>query len=68
MDAERWRKIKNIFDEVLKLAPEKRAEFLDASCAGDDEFRAEIENLLASFDNAESFMEGRGSRGSGEYV
>jgi serine/threonine-protein kinase len=57
MNAERWQKIKNLFDQAQELAPEKRARFLDDACGSDTELRGAVENLIASFDAAESFME-----------
>lgn len=57
MNAERWEKLKNIFDRAQEIAPETRAQFLDEICATDADLRGEVEALLASFDGAESFME-----------
>jgi len=57
MDTERWKKIKGLFDAVQELEPKKREKFLDNACAADVELRREVENLLNSFENAESFME-----------
>jgi len=57
MDAERWQKIKSLFDAVQEIEPEKRAEFLDDACADDSDLRRQVEKLLHSFENAESFME-----------
>jgi len=52
MQAERWRKIDEIFQSVLDCAPESRAALLDSVCAGDSELRAEIDSLLASHEKA----------------
>ena len=57
MNSERWQKVKALFDVVVELAPSERGKFLAKSCGGDDEVRREVENLLASSENAESFME-----------
>jgi serine/threonine-protein kinase len=57
MDTKRWQKIKNLFDAVQEIAPEKRAKFLDDACGNDPELRREVERLIESLDNAESFME-----------
>ena len=57
MDAERWQKIKSLLDAVQELEPRKRGKILDNACAGDIELRREVERLIASFENAESFME-----------
>jgi non-specific serine/threonine protein kinase len=55
MTSERWQKIKGLFDAALEIEPEKRADFLKNAC--DDELRIEIEKLLASFEDADEFME-----------
>jgi serine/threonine protein kinase len=52
-----WEKAKMIFADAIKLAPELRLRFLDEACADDTETRREVESLLASFDDADSFME-----------
>jgi len=57
MNQDRWQKVKRLFDAVIELAPVERERFLDESCATDDRLRREVENLLDSFDEAESFME-----------
>ncbi len=56
MEAERWQKIKGLFDAALELAPAKREKFLNNACGADAELRREVENLLASSDNVGSFM------------
>ncbi len=57
MDSERWQKVKGIFDAVVELAPPEREKFLARSCGDDDGLRRDVEKLLASSDEAESFME-----------
>lgn len=57
MNTERWQKIKSLFDAAQELEPKKRAKFLDNACAGDEDLRREVENLLNSLANAEGFME-----------
>ena len=57
MDSERWQKVKGLFDVVVELAPDERGKFLAKSCGADDELRRDVEKLLASSDEAESFME-----------
>jgi len=57
MDTKRWQKIKSLFDAVQELEPKKREKFLNNACGNDVELRREVENLLNSFENAESFME-----------
>ncbi|HEY8563472.1 MAG TPA: serine/threonine-protein kinase [Pyrinomonadaceae bacterium] len=58
MDAKRWQKINDLFDAALELEPARREKFLAAACAGDEDLRSEVENLLASFAEGEtSFLE-----------
>ncbi len=57
MAHENWRQVKEIFADVLRQKPEARRQFLNAVCADDDATRREVESLLSSFDEAESFME-----------
>jgi serine/threonine-protein kinase len=56
MSPERWLEVKEIFNAALDLAPAERHLFIDEKCA-DDELRAEVEALLISADEAESFIE-----------
>ncbi len=56
-NAEQWRKVKSLFDAASELEPSERKEFLEKVCKQDNDLRREVEKLLASFDNAESFME-----------
>jgi serine/threonine protein kinase len=58
MSTERWERTKQILEEALRLAPEPRQAYLDAACGQDAELRAEVESLVASYDEAGSqFLE-----------
>ncbi|MBA4184581.1 MAG: serine/threonine-protein kinase, partial [Acidobacteria bacterium] len=57
MAHENWRQVKEIFADVLRQKPEARRQFLNEVCADDAATRREVESLLSSFDEAESFME-----------
>lgn len=57
MNLERWQKVKALFDAAVELAPKRRKQFLDKSCSADEDLRRDVEKLLASSDEAESFME-----------
>lgn len=57
MANENWEKAKRIFADAIKVAPDERVHFLDKVCAGDADIRREVESLLSSYDEAESFME-----------
>ncbi len=57
MANENWKKAKGIFGDAIKFAPDEHVRFLNEVCANDANTRREVESLLASFDDAESFME-----------
>lgn len=50
MTPERWRTVKEIFQQWSNLPSEKRGAYLDKRCAADPELRSEIESLLATLD------------------
>src|SRR5215218_7296929 len=54
---ERWRQIEKVFDAALDLPPELRADFLDRSCARDDDLRVNVEQLLCASDSSSDFLE-----------
>jgi serine/threonine protein kinase len=51
--SEQWEKTKQILEEALRLASERRA-YLDLACGADRELRAEVESLIASHEEAGS--------------
>jgi len=57
VEHKRWQRLKDVFNRALELDPEMRAAFLDETCAGDSELRAEVESLLHSHQDADDFME-----------
>ena len=57
MTPERWQQIDQLFQAALACEPAQREEFLDARCAGDESLRWEVESLLSSFEDADSFIE-----------
>ena len=57
MNPERYQKICDIFAVAQDLAPDKRAKFLDAECAGDKDLRNEVESLLAAGEKSGDFIE-----------
>jgi serine/threonine protein kinase/Flp pilus assembly protein TadD len=56
MNSENWQQLKTCFHATLELAPEDRTAFLIQACDGDDELRNRVEKLLASYENAGSFL------------
>ncbi|MCK4776223.1 MAG: protein kinase, partial [Candidatus Krumholzibacteria bacterium] len=45
-----WERVKEVFNQALKLPMEERGEFLDTACGGDSALRSEVGALLASHD------------------
>ena len=48
MKTDRWLKVREILDHAISLPAEKRNEYLDNTCAGDQELRTELDSLLRS--------------------
>src|SRR4030095_3859013 len=48
---------KAVFAAALEHPSHEREEFVEQACAGDSALRAEVESLLKSYDEAQSFME-----------
>jgi len=58
MTAERWEKIKEIFDLAMACsALPERSRYLDQACSDDFDLRSEVDRLLAEFDRAEGFLD-----------
>jgi len=55
MTPQNWDRIKALFESALQLSPAKRASFLANNCPEED-FRAQVERLLADHDEADSFL------------
>jgi eukaryotic-like serine/threonine-protein kinase len=45
-DAVPWAKVREILDQALQLAPERRSSYLDQACAGDARLRSEVDSLI----------------------
>jgi serine/threonine protein kinase len=56
MQAERWKKVEQLYEAAMAVAADKRADFLGRVCPDDSELRGEVQSLLAQ--NADSFLEG----------
>ena len=52
MTPERWRRIDDLFDAALQLAPAEREPWLREACGGDEDLRAEVDRLLAGDERA----------------
>ncbi len=57
MNQEKWREISKIFHLALEKSAAERSAFLDEKCAGNEEFRREIETLLNASDEEDSFID-----------
>jgi eukaryotic-like serine/threonine-protein kinase len=53
----RWQQVDQLFHSALKREPSQRSAFLAEACDGDETLVNEIESLLASHEQAGSFME-----------
>jgi serine/threonine protein kinase len=56
MNPERWEKVKELFDAALQRKPGERLRFLERVCGDDVELRDEVASLLASYEEAGSFI------------
>jgi serine/threonine protein kinase len=54
---EKWQKMREIFDSALRRQSEERQKFVLEACGNDKTLLTEVESLLSSLDNADSFME-----------
>lgn len=57
MDSERWKRVDDLLQAALEHPPGERAEFLRHACSGDEALEREVRSLLASQQQAGSFLE-----------
>ena len=57
MTPERWEQIRQVFEAALERSSGERPGFVFKACRGDEELRAEVENLLVGQERARSFLE-----------
>ncbi len=57
MNSDQWQKAKDLFEAALRCPSDKRRRFIDENCDGDAEVRREVKSLLATSDDAASFLE-----------
>ncbi len=57
MTPERWQQINQLFHSALAYEGGQRAAFLARACAGNEGLRKEVESLVASHEQAASFIE-----------
>ena len=58
MDSERWKQVDSLLQAVLERPPEEREAFLRQACRGDEALEREVRSLVASQQEAGSFLEG----------
>lgn len=57
MTPDRWQQITSIFQAALDRPPGERAAFVKERCAGDEELRREVQDMLSSHEQASGFIE-----------
>jgi serine/threonine protein kinase/Tfp pilus assembly protein PilF len=57
MTAERWKKIKALFSSAQDCPEDERSEFLIRACGTDEELKSEVEKLLDSYQDGDSFLQ-----------
>ena len=57
MTREEWQHVKEILHTALEVPRADRAAYLDQTCDGNADLRCEVESLLASHDDAGTFLE-----------
>src|SRR4029450_2591359 len=67
MKPERWKQVDELLEAALDRPPTERASFLDRACAGDEALRRELESLLISAAEAETFIEAPPARVAADF-
>lgn len=57
MKPERWKQVDDLLEAALECPAPERASFLERACAGDEELRRELESLLISDGQEQTFFE-----------
>jgi eukaryotic-like serine/threonine-protein kinase len=68
MTPERWEQVNELFHSALEREPAQRPAFLDQVCADDQELRKEVESLICSNENPDSFIDGPGFGGAAQLL
>ena len=56
MTPERYQQIDQLADAAMELGVEERATFLDQACAGNEELRRQVEQLLSALEHEDGFL------------
>jgi serine/threonine-protein kinase len=57
INPERWHQIESVLQLALERAPDQRSAFLAEACGDDEALRCEVESLIATHEQATSFLE-----------
>jgi serine/threonine protein kinase len=57
MNSEQWQQVEEIYHQAVALPPDKRSDFLELACHGDQQLRSEVDSLILSCLEAADFME-----------
>src|SRR5262245_33310494 len=57
MNREQWSEVKRILNSALQLAPDERRQYVSKACAGDEGLRKQIDSILDSPAELDSFLE-----------
>jgi len=57
MKPDRWHQIESLLQSALERAPEQRSAFLVEACGDDEPLRREVESLMATHEQTNSFLE-----------
>jgi serine/threonine protein kinase len=57
MDSDRWKKVDSVLQAAVQRPPAERSDFLKKACKGDPALEEEVRSLLASQEEAGSFLE-----------
>ncbi|MEQ1923389.1 MAG: protein kinase, partial [Pyrinomonadaceae bacterium] len=69
MEVEHWHKVSRIFNSAIELDAERRLDFVDEECGGNEALKAEVQALISAHESFDSFIDSPiGSEGRGEPV
>ena len=68
MDSDRWKQVDKLLQSVLERPPSERDAFLLQACAGDQALEREVRSLLASEQQAGSFLENPAIEGAARAI
>src|SRR5262245_39043092 len=57
MTPKRWQQVTALFHSAFEYQPAQRAAFLNDACGSDQELRREVEALIGSHENTDSFID-----------